>query len=157
MSNNNYDKKYCFKNMKFVYKLFDELNPYQVANRLKVDKDTILRIYEDKECVEAISFAVATRISEYLNIPIEDMMNEADINSGIINDRTFYALAEEIIMGLKEKIYTRLASQGHSRDFINEIIDVVDNIIIESAYLGRELTKEKRDDLIVKSIIARRK
>lgn len=156
MSNNNYERKYCLKSMKIAYKLFETLTPHQLSKKLNISEDVLNKIYEDNECVETVSHATAKRISDYIDVLMCDAFEEVNEVTTMPFDRSFYTLAEEVIMGLKNNIVVRLESQRHTQVYIQEIIDVVDNIIIESAYLGRELTKDKKDDKIIMAIAKRR-
>ena len=65
-------------------------------------------------------------------------------------------LSEQIILGLKHNLETKLRVM-HNQHYVNQLLEIVDEIIKESSYLGVIATKEKKEDFIVKAIQVRRK
>ena len=63
--------------------------------------------------------------------------------------------SERVLMGLKENISKRLSM--HSLPFINEIQDIVNQIIIESSYLGVIANKSGQSDFVLNAVRRRQK
>lgn len=97
----------------------------------------------------------ALRISKALHLGIEDMFDQIDVLD-IEKDVSYMQLAEQIIMGLKLNIENRLLI-SHSKSFVKEILDLVDQIAIESAYLGVQSQKDGVASFIVNAAQKRRK
>lgn len=71
-------------------------------------------------------------------------------------DVTNLQLSEQIICGLKNNLETKLRV-SHNQHYVNQLLELVDEIIKEASYLGVIATKEKKEDFIVKAIQRRRK
>ena len=65
-------------------------------------------------------------------------------------------LSEQIILGLKHNLETKLRVM-HNQHYVNQLLEIVDEIIKESSYLGVIATKEKKEDFIVKAVQKRRR
>lgn len=71
-------------------------------------------------------------------------------------DKSDLDVSEEILMGLRRKMESRLLL-CHTQEYVNEIMGVVDNIIIEASYMGVNCHINKNTKFIVRAIEKRRK
>jgi len=98
---------------------------------------------------------VAEALAKLSNEPIEELFHTG-YPYLVEKDVSGLALSEDIIMGLRNNIYQRLLKLHHI-NYVNDIIEVVDDIIKEASYLGVQLQKENKADVIEKAIHQRRK
>jgi len=102
-----------------------------------------------------VSNETAKRISEYSGVPMNELCEET---SQVVDytDETALDLSEVIIMGLVRKITKRL-EVNHTQNYIDEIVKVVNEIIIEASYFGVEAHKANQHDIIRRAVKKRRK
>lgn len=106
-----------------------------------------------KENVIIIAKALNVKLDEYfyeLNIKENSEYKRTDVK-----DKSDIIVSEENICGLKLNIENRLLIT-HSKTYVNDIMKIVDELIIESAYLGVHCSKSNKEAFIVKSITKRR-
>ena len=105
----------------------------------------------------------ALKIANALNVEFDEMFeyvkiksNNSRKHSGVKEqEKSNFQISEEIICGLKKKIEDRLLI-SHSKNYVNEIISVIDDIVIESAYLGVNSREDNTHQFIVNAITKRR-
>jgi len=100
-------------------------------------------------------------ISNLLNVNFDEYFELVNVkeNSEYLvlfeKDKSDLAISEEMICGLKLNIENRLLIT-HSKQYVNEIMKIVDDLIIESSYLGVHRTQAHKEKFIVDSITKRR-
>jgi hypothetical protein len=104
-------------------------NAHAIANTLRVNFDELFILSKQKQIIERI-------------IKID-------------KDKSDLEVSEEIITGIKRNIEHRL-SITHDKEYVKRIMDLVDDLVIESSYLGVNCQRDDKADFIVKAIQKRR-
>lgn len=105
----------------------------------------------------------AIKIAGALNVKLEDYFELVNVKEGVKyvveskneRDKTDMIVSEEIICGLKRKIEDRLLV-SHSEIYVKEIMKVVDQLVIESSYLGVHCKENGKEKFILNAIAKRR-
>lgn len=104
------------------------------------------------------------KITSTLDIPVDVLFEDYAMryktrNTNPANnntqDKSNLIISEEIICGLKKNIQDRL-SICHSRVYVNEIMKTIDELVIESSYLGVNVKEVNKEEFIVSAITKRR-
>lgn len=126
------------------------------SNEIGISENIILN-WLDEPVDFTITEEYAKRVMAYRNDPIDMIFSNTDAQvEDVVRDKTYIEVSEELMVGLKENIRTRL-SNCHTKPYIEEILNIVDNIIIESAYMGVQLERDKQAQFIVLAAQRRRK
>jgi hypothetical protein len=123
-----------------------------IARVANISHGTVKNMFVDDMPVR---YNVAEALAKLSNEPIEELFHTG-YPYLVEKDVSGLALSEDIIMGLRNNIYQRLLKLHHI-NYVNDIIEVVDDIIKEASYLGVQLQKENKADVIEKAIHQRRK
>ena len=128
-----------------------------LAKASDVNYNTMYLLVEDKYGRSLVSEEVAVKLAELRGVPFDEMFTLTPkvkhINES--QELTYMALSERILVGLKANIEKRL-STTHSASYVNDIIKLVDDIIVEAAYLGVCSERDKQSDYICKKVQRRR-
>lgn len=136
----------------FAKKLIKKYREYsKIAELAKIPRQTVENVFKDGS---KLSPSYANKICGIEGI---ELLEGFDVFEPIVLDKdyTHLQLSEQMLNGFKAKIATRL-SVTHSKPFVDEIIDTIDDIIEEACYLGIECQKNKRTDYILKRVFKRR-
>lgn len=114
-------------------------NAIKIANAMKVDFDSLF---------------IETQ-AKYVGKPKTPPRVKRQYEKSLDKDKSDLIVSEEIIVGLKLKLEQKLLIT-HSKSYVNEIMDTVDELIIEAAYLGVHCKENHKEKFIVNSITKRR-
>lgn len=150
---------YKFKDKKLYFDYIKKIGSQtKVANQTGICLNTISK-YASNDC--AIIKSNAITLAKVMEKDFDKLFIEVNVKANSTykiredRDKTDYQISEEIITGLKRKIEDRLSIQ-HSKTYVNEILSVVDELVIESSYLGVNSALNKKHAFIVKAITQRR-
>ena len=96
---------------------------------------------------------VARRLSDYLEVEFEELF-EPNIQFHFQEDPSQLVISERVIVGIRENIAKRL-SVSHSIHYVNEIVSLLDDLIIESSYFGAFMNQKGKDKFIKESLVKR--
>lgn len=102
-----------------------------------------------------VRHTTAKKVCDLINCELEEAFHVYD-SMIVENDLSYKKLSEQIMNGLKLAISKRLGTM-HTPTYINEILKIVDEIIVEACYLGIEMVKHKDEEDVQKAIELRRK
>lgn len=104
-------------------------NARAIAQALRVDFDELFILSKKKQVIERL-------------IKID-------------KDKSDFQVSEEIITGIKRNIEHKL-SINNDKEYVKRIMALVDDLVIESSYLGVNCQRDNQADFIVKAIQKRR-
>lgn len=104
-------------------------NAHAIAQTLRVDFDELFILSKKKQVIERL-------------IKID-------------KDKSDFQVSEEIITGIKRNIEHKL-SINNDQEYVKRIMALVDDLVIESSYLGVNCQRDDQADFIVKAIQKRR-
>jgi len=151
---------YKFKN----HKLFlNEIKKYKNLSTFSLACDihmTLITRYVTGN--QAIIKDNAIAIAQTLRIPFDELFELTNVKKKDQTkkkvkeqEKSNFEISEEIICGLKKKIEDRLLIT-HSKSYVNEIISVIDELVIEASYLGVNCREDNTHAFIVNAITKRR-
>lgn len=150
---------YKFKDKKVYYDYIKKIGSQtKVANLTGICINTISK-YASNDC--AIIKSNAITFAKVMEKDFDKLFIEVNVKANSTykqredRDKTDFQISEEIIMGLKRKIEDRL-SINHSKTYVNDILSVIDELIIESSYLGVNSKTNNKHKFIVDAITKRR-
>lgn len=143
-----YEKMYCVKHNKYLYKLFNNKTSKELYRELRLDFNLLNRLYDDELKCELVKFNSAYKIANYINEDFDDVWEEVNMNSQIIADKPYYAMSHEIIKGLETNIINQLIVNKHKKVFIDNIMSLIDSIVLESVRFGIDVYKKGDEDNI---------
>lgn len=121
-----------------------------IHSKSKINKDILYSLQKGGYCKKLN----AERISSFLGYKIEDLfIIENEYRTNEISD---YELSEKIILGLIANVEKRLLVTN-SKLFVNEIIEIIKEIVIESSYMGRNAHRDKQSGFIEIAVSKRRR
>ena len=97
----------------------------------------------------------ARKVHEYMGGKFEDLFQPSGEKLQL-GEEDYAKSSELILLGLTNNIRERLL-KSHRKPFVDEIIQLVNGIIIESSYYGVQAQMNGETDHIVKAIQRRRK
>ena len=158
------DKRKYFK-FKDKVRFVDEVKKFGIykefCKQSNIHINTLTRYMNEDIAVIKLN---AMSMCKTLKIPFEEMFDEVNVKQDYYNqyqtvkfdrDKTDLIVSEEIICGIKLNIENRL-SASHSKEFIKDISKLIDDIVIESSYLGVNSCKNGSEQFIVNAITKRR-
>ena len=150
---------YKFKDKKVYYDYIKKIGSQtKVANLTGICINTISK-YASNDC--AIIKSNAITFAKVMEKDFDKLFIEVNVKANSTykqredRDKTDFQISEEIIMGLKKNIQDRLEIT-HTRPYVNDIMKVIDELVIESSYLGVNSALAKKHAFIVKAITSRR-
>lgn len=154
-----YEKYYFIKSNKYLYKLFNNNNDSSkvISNKLNIKEDILDKLYEDPYKSELVSHSVANRICLEIQEHFDDVWEEADLTSKVIPDKPLVMMSHDIIVGLENNIAQKLMTQGLSEKYVEQILNIIDNIVAESVLFGSELSKKGNVEQLKKFALKVRK
>ncbi len=133
----------------------EEIKDLIKVRRLLKDPRFTISLFNSISEERGVSYKVALWLSDLIDMPI-DTVFEADSRPIIPQDITYLELSEHIITGLKRNIQSRLLV-CNGKLLVDDIMELIDEIIKESSYLGVEAQKNNAADFIIKAAQKRRK
>ena len=90
-------------------------------------------------------------LCKFLNVDKKVLFEELDL-SMLEQGETQFQLSENVIVGVKRNIENRL-KPFHTRNYIDNIMELIDRIVVESAWLGVYSNEQGVSDFIRKKVI----
>ena len=99
-------------------------------------------------------FAKALGMSEDdISIPITP---DEESYLGMLNDESIDLSFTNVYLGITRNIHDRLLV-SHSKEYVNEILELVNLLVLESQYYGVEKEKKNESDKIIENIKTKRR
>lgn len=151
---------YKFKNHRVFIQKLEELGTIRkLADLTGIHFNQISTYVNNDDC--ALVGYNAIKIADALKIDFDELFyytkKKQDIERliKIDKDKSDFQVSEEIITGIKRNIEYKL-SINHDQEYVKRIMALVDDLVIESSYLGVNCQRDNQADFIVKAIQKRR-
>lgn len=144
---------YRFKEMFKELMKVDYENVNQLSVAVDIPNETVKNYLGGERLLtekNALKFCVL------MGVKLENAFDPVNMVYTSSNDVSALQLSEQLIVGLKTNIKNRIKPIANA-DFVSDIMELVNAIVIESSYMGVEAEREKRAWFIIEAAQKRRK